>query len=116
MASAHGGVTMRAKSLLLCCSLVSLPSWSQSSPQEVTAQQISEYQVGMAKGCKDRGRERGDPAQHVDAFCDCMINALRGSLRTEEWQRATFFGMIRNEQEQQQVLTPHLPKVKACVK
>ena len=70
----------------------------------------------MVKGCKDGGRQRGDPAQHVDAFCDCMIEVLRGSLRVEEWQRATFFGMRRNEHEEQQVLMPHLPKVKACLK
>jgi hypothetical protein len=97
--------------------LVFLAGCASQSPEgfrEVSAAQVSFYQLGMETGCKDAGRRRSDPPERVETFCNCMMKTLKEHATQEEWQRAYFHSRKREDREEMQALAPHMPKVQAC--
>ncbi|HNH88295.1 MAG TPA: hypothetical protein PLX46_02655 [Thiobacillaceae bacterium] len=100
--------------LLLLTTLISSTALALESPSDVTDSQVSFYQLGMETGCKDAGRRKGDAAEKVEAFCNCMMQALKDDLTFAEWQQAYFFSRNHQDHEEMQILGPHMRKVQRC--
>ena len=84
------------------------------SPSEITTPEISAYKLGIKTGCKDAGKNKGDPESKVSAFCDCVGTTLQARMTVEEWQRATYFAQQRKDQDEQSVLAPHMRSINSC--
>lgn len=100
--------------LLLLTTLISSTVLALESPSDVTDSQVSFYQLGMEKGCKDAGHRRGDAAEKVEAFCNCMTQALKDDLTYAEWQQAYFFSRNRQDREEMKIIGQHMRKVQGC--
>lgn len=106
---------MRAAAILLISAMaVSGFASAQTAPEQVTASQVSHYQMGIERGCKNQGRQRGDPVERVDALCACMIETMKASLSQAEWQKAFYFALTRRPEEEMQVVAPYLPTLQTC--
>lgn len=84
------------------------------SPSEVSSTEVLVYKAGLQAGCRDAGMSKGDPESKVTAFCSCTVRTFESRLSAEEWQQATFFAQQRRDREEQAVLAPHMPAIKAC--
>ena len=89
-------------------------AFAQEIPEEVTESQVAVYQRGMDMGCKDAGRRRGDPAEKVDAFCNCVAGVLKENVTQSEWQQAYFYFRKRQEREEMRALSAHTAKIRTC--
>jgi len=107
---------MRVRFSALLLWSVSAVATEQTSPEQVTTRQISTYQSEIEQGCKRRGRERGDPADRVDASCACIMEKLRGSLSIGEWQKAYYHAVKEQHEQEWQIVLPHLSKANSCKK
>ena len=107
------------RTLLLCLAamlalLFAAEARPQTDPAAVSDSMIEMYKFGVLTGCRNRGREVGDPAEQVEAFCGCMIKTLNEVVSKGEWQRAIVLSLNKQEAEEMQVFTPHLPKLVHC--
>jgi hypothetical protein len=100
--------------ILLLCSVFASAAAAQKAPSDVTETQIKGYKANALKQCTDAGKSRGDPAEKVDGFCNCMIATLEKSVSREEWQKLTFYSSQGRQKEEINVLGPHAPKIKDC--
>jgi hypothetical protein len=105
---------LRTPMLAVACLLASCVGTPHLSSTEVTTVEVSVYKLGMATGCRDAGRRRGDPATKVDAFCGCMAKTLEERVTADEWKQATFFAQQRRDADEQRVLSPHMQALSAC--
>ena len=104
---------LRATMLVLCCSLAA-PAGAQKSPAEVTDAQIREYKAVAENACLDSGKSRGDPPEKVAAFCKCMTGVFEKNMTKSEWQQAYFFSKNKRDGEEENVLGPHMSKIRTC--
>ena len=104
---------LRATLLILCLSLAA-PAGAQKSPAEVTDAQIKEYKGIAENACRDSGKSRGDPPEKVAAFCKCMTGVFEKNMSRSEWQQVYFHSRNNRAAEEENVLGPHLSKVRAC--
>jgi hypothetical protein len=97
--------------------LYSVPSVAATSgePSSVTDAEVRAFQLGLDHGCRNRGREKGDPADKVDAICGCVTAVLERNVSPEDWRRAVILERTRGSDAAGEVMRPYLPKVKACV-
>ena len=100
--------------ILLLCSVFASAAAAQKAPADVTETQIKDYKANALKQCTDAGKSRGDAAEKVDGFCNCMISTLEKSVSRPEWQQLYFYSSQKRQQEEINVLGPHAGKVKAC--
>lgn len=100
--------------ILLLCSVFASAAAAQKAPADVTETQIKDYKANALKQCTDAGKSRGDPAEKIDGFCNCMISTLEKSVSRAEWQKLYFYSSQKRQQEEINVLGPHTPKIKAC--
>jgi hypothetical protein len=105
---------MRRLQPFLLVALFPLAALAQKSAGEVNVRQVFQYQANVERGCKDRGRQHGDPAERVDAFCGCMIKAMRASVPVDAWQKAYFHSVHNEPEEERKALLPHLPNLQEC--
>ncbi len=84
------------------------------SPSEVSSAEVAVYKAGLQAGCRDAGMSKGDPELKVTAFCSCMGRTFESRLSAEEWQQATYFAQQRRDRDEQAILGPHMPAVRAC--
>ena len=87
---------------------------AQEKAIEVTEAEVAFYQLGIETGCKDAGRRRGDPAEQVEGFCNCLMSLLKAELTFEEWQQASLFSRNRQEREEMEILRPHMAGIQEC--
>ena len=90
------------------------PVFAQESASDVTAAQVTLYQIGLETGCKRSGRRRGEPPEQVDAFCACSIRVLKENASFSEWQQAYFYWQKRLNREASDLLASYRPKLEAC--
>jgi hypothetical protein len=83
-------------------------------PSQINAPEVAIYRLGLETGCKDAGRKKGDSQTKVEAFCSCMMVTFENRMTPGEWKQATFFAQQRRDRDEQAVLAPHLPFVRAC--
>ncbi len=106
---------MKSNWLLLSAVFVASSHVSaQQAPAEVSDAQVNAYRNALDLGCRDAGRQKGDPQAKVDSFCACVVNALNSSVSYSEWQQAVFYSMQQQEREAMRVLDPHMAKTRAC--
>lgn len=94
--------------------LFSPEGFSQVDAASVTDADVDVFKSGIDSGCRNRGREVGDPPEHVDAFCTCMLRMLNEQVSMDEWKRAVALAASGEGDEGMEVLTPYLPKLAAC--
>jgi|GEM_PF-2492238 len=100
--------------LLLLTTLISNTAFAWESPNDVTELEVSFYQLGMERGCKDAGRRKGDAVEQVDSFCNCMISILKEDITYPEWQQASFFASNKKSSEERKIIGSHMGKVQGC--
>lgn len=102
-------------SRLACLVFLGWPcAFAQEAPSQVTDAQIEVYQRGIEAGCKDTGRNRGDPGAQVDGFCSCVLKTLIAELTIAEWRQAYFYSARREARAEHAVMAPHLRHVGVC--
>jgi len=90
---------------------------AQKFGPNIADMQISSYQSGFDSTCKARGRERGIPAEIVDARCNCFLETLKRHVSRSDWERAYTFALQGRDAEERQVMEPYMDQVKAaCVR
>ena len=104
---------LRATMLALCLGLAA-PAGAQKSPAEVTDAQIKEYKATAESGCREGGKTRGDPPEKVNAFCKCMTGVFEKNMTKSEWQQVYFFSKNKQAADEENVLGPHMSKLRAC--
>jgi hypothetical protein len=107
-------MTKRAFALLLAV-LICAPAVAQNEPSEVSDNEIAKYKALAASSCQDAGTKKGDAKETVDAFCGCLIATISKTMTRVDWQRAYFYSMKGQGEEERQVLAPHLKNVGVCV-
>jgi hypothetical protein len=105
-------MSLRSSAVILLC--LAPCAFAQSGPPPVTEPMISAYQANIETGCRNRGRERGDPPEYVDALCSCVIRTLQEAMSKDEWQRAVGHSMAGRQEEEMRVISPHLSRVAPC--
>ena len=103
-------VTVAALVTLLASGVAS----AQKEALEVTDAEIAKYKATARAGCTEAGMARSEPKEKVDAFCSCVIETLEKAMTRAEWQHAYFYAMNKRENDERQVLAPHLAKLGNC--
>ncbi|MDF3035843.1 MAG: hypothetical protein K0S28_1117 [Paucimonas sp.] len=86
---------------------------AQEAPANVTKDQIAAYKSGVKGGCLDGGKQK--PDFDAASFCGCVIKVLNKSMSHKEWQQAVFYERNGKNEEEVQVLRPHMEKVNVCL-
>jgi hypothetical protein len=76
----------------------------RSSPEKVTDEDITIYQNGMERGCKDAGRRKGNDPASGERLCGCVMAFLKANLTHEQWQQMVFAGQHNDEKGQAKVM------------
>jgi hypothetical protein len=105
---------MRSVLVFICGATFFGAAYAQDMPEQVTNAQVNAYRLGLEMGCKNAGRQRGDDAQKVDGFCGCMLEVLNKSMSPEDWQKAYFYSVKKQEREEMLLLRPHMSKIQTC--
>ncbi|MFM2112827.1 MAG: hypothetical protein RLZZ271_1487 [Pseudomonadota bacterium] len=108
------GDSMRSVLVFIFGAALLSAACAQDTPEQITNAQINAYRLGLETGCKNAGRRRGDDAQKVDGFCGCMLEVLNKSMSPQDWQKAYFYSIKKQEREEMLVMRPHMSKIQTC--
>ena len=74
---------------VLLATCLAAPAFAQDAPGEVTKAQVAAYRFAMDAGCRNAGRQKGDPQAKIDFFCPAGRHA-RPQPELRRWQQAVF--------------------------
>src|SRR5829696_7053246 len=87
---------------------LALNATAQDSPIDVSDGDIAKYKSVADAACREGGKKNGGPETKVEGFCACLLDHLTQAMTRTEWQQVYYYSRNQRENDEQQVLAPHL--------
>jgi hypothetical protein len=91
-----------------------LGATAQDSPIDVSDVEIAKYRAVADAACREGGKKNGGPETKVEGFCTCLMDHLTRAMTRAEWQQVYYYSRNQRENDEKQVLAPHLKTFQGC--